>query len=162
MIKFYRLAQLTLLNLLVLNFALSACAQTVAATSPPVAALTNTPVVSPGNPVGGYVDLIDQLRAGGATVEPNGEVIQDFFSVDGQAIQLNGADVQVFEYADEAARKAESSLITEDGQPNPTTMVTWLDRPNFWATGRVIVLYLGKDADVMARLTAALGEPITK
>jgi len=27
-------------------------------------------------------------------------------------------------------------------------MVTWVDQPNFWAKGRVIALYVGKDEEV--------------
>ena len=46
--------------------------------------------------------------------------------------------------------------------PRPTTIVTWIDQPNFWATDRLIVLYVGTDADVIGRLTKALGQPITQ
>lgn len=123
---------------------------------------TTPAAVSHGNEVGGYVDLVDGLRAAGATVEPAGEVEQAFFSVKGQIIQVNGADVQVFEYSDEAARQAESELISSDGTSIGTTMVTWVDQPNFWAKGRVIVLYLGKDPTIIDSLSGILGDPLTQ
>lgn len=177
MFKFMRLTHNTLIGLLALNLVLAACGPAVVATpSPavdPTIAPTLTSVVEPtrtatpipashGNPIGGYVDLIDTLRADGATVEPVGSVEQPFFSVAGQVIKVNDADVQVYEYADDAAREAESSRITPDGQPSPTSIVDWIAQPNFWARGRVIVLYVGPDADMIARLTKALGDPITQ
>ena len=117
--------------------------------------------VSQGNEVGGYVELVDALRAAGATVEPGGTVEQPFFEVSGQMIKVDGAEVQVFEFPDEATRENVSSLITPEGQPNPTSMVEWVDQPNFWVKGRVIVLYVGKDQTVIDRLSQVLGDPIT-
>lgn len=116
---------------------------------------------SHGNEIGGYIELVDALRATGATAEPSGTVEQPFFEVSGQIIKVDGLDVQVFEFPDEATRESVSSLITPEGQPNPTTMVAWVDQPNFWAKGRVIVLYLGKDQTLIDRLSQVLGDPIT-
>ena len=116
---------------------------------------------SHGNEIGGYIELVDMLRAAGATVEPSGTVEQPFFEVSGQLIKVNGADVQVFEFPDEATRETVSSLITPEGQPNPTSIVDWVDQPNFWAKGRIIVLYVGKDQAVIDRLSQVMGDPIT-
>ena len=125
--------------------------------------LSTTPnAVSHGNEVGGYVELVDALRAAGATVEPIGEIEQAFFSVKGQKIKVNGAEVQVFEYSDEPSRKAESDLISPDGTNIGTSMITWVDQPNFWAKGRLIVLYLGKDPAILSLFNSVLGDPITK
>jgi hypothetical protein len=171
MFKFMRFTYSFWLGLLAFNFILAACGPALAPSPKAEPTRTPTPTTAPtndstpdshGNLVGGYVELVDALRADGATVEPVGSVEQLFFSVEGQVITVNGADVQVFEYADEAAREAESSLITPDGQPSPTSIVDWIAPPNFWAKGRVIVLYVGTDAEVIARLTEVLGDPITE
>jgi hypothetical protein len=106
--------------------------------------------------------LIEALAAPGAEVEDGGAVEQAFFSVDGRIIHVDGEDVQVFEYPDTAARQAESELIQPDGSPNPTTMVSWIDQPNFWARGRLIVLYVGRQATTIERLSSALGQPLTE
>ena len=125
--------------------------------------LSTTPVAaSHGNEIGGYVDLVDALRSAGATVEPAGEVDQPFFSVKGQKVEVNGTEVQVFEYSDDAARKAESDQISPNGTTIGTSMVTWIDQPNFWAKGRLIVLYLGKDPAMLSLLDKVLGDPITQ
>lgn len=106
--------------------------------------------------------LIEALAAPGAEVEDGGAVEQAFFSVDGRIVRVDGEDVQVFEYPDAAARQAESELIQPDGSPNPTTMVSWIDQPNFWARGRLIVLYVGRQATTIERLSSALGQPLTE
>ncbi|HZD55167.1 MAG TPA: hypothetical protein VE136_00470 [Anaerolineales bacterium] len=134
---------------------LGACAPSPAEVSEPVA-------TSHGNEIGGYVDLVDALRGAGATVEPTGEVNQPFFDVTGQVIKVNGAEVQVFEFADETARKGVSDQIPPSGSPIGTTMVTWIDQPNFWAKGDVIVLYIGQDEATIDLLTSVLGEPLTE
>lgn len=109
-----------------------------------------------------YDDLVAALAAGGATVDPTGELEQAFFSVNGRTARIDGADVQVFEYADEASRLAESSLIAPDGGSIGTTMVTWVDQPTFWAKGRLIVLYVGREASVIEKLRGLLGDPLTE
>lgn len=114
-------------------------------------------VDSHGGLVNDYVSLVDALRAQGATVEPSGDVSQPFFTVEGQVIQVNSQDVQVFEYADEAAAGAEAELVAPDGSSVGTSMVTWVDSPHFYHAGRLIVLYVGDDAATIDLLETVLG-----
>jgi len=117
---------------------------------------------SPSSEAVSYEKLVDALRSGGATIRPAGRVEQPFFTFEGQTIIVNGAEVQAFEYDDEDTRRAESSAISADGSTIGTTNVAWTDRPNFWAKGRLIVLYLGTDRAIMDRLSAVLGPPLTR
>ncbi len=123
----------------------------------PPASEPTPPVVSHGGPVTDYISLIDNLRAAGATVEPAGEISQPFFSVEGNAITVNGENVQVFEYADTAAAEAEATLVSPDGSSVGTTMVGWIATPHFYKAGRLIVLYVGDNAPVVNVLEAVLG-----
>jgi len=107
-------------------------------------------------------DLAADLEAAGATVREAGEVEQAFFSVGGQIFSVDGQDVQVFEYSGAASRQAESDQISSDGTAIGTTMVTWIDQPNFWARDRLIVLYVGRDADMVNLLNRILGSSITE
>ncbi len=156
-----------LIGLSIMALALSGCASGAQAVLPettptPGDDLSATPqAVSHGDEIDGYIELVDALRAAGSTVAPAEEVEQAFFGVKGQKIKVNGADVQVFEYSDEVVRQAESDLISPDGTNISTTMITWVDQPNFWAKGRVIVLYVGKDAATIELLTGVMGKPIT-
>lgn len=160
-----------LIGLSIMAFALSGCASSVQAIQPettlslqeePSPAPDTPEAVSHGNEIGGYVELVDALRAAGATVEATEEVEQAFFSMKGQKIKVNDAEIQVFEYSDETARKADSDQISPDGTNIGTSMITWVNQPNFWAKGRIIVLYVGKDAATIDLLSGSLGDPITK
>lgn len=129
-------------------------APTPPAPTPPA---PSPPVVSHGGPVTDYVSLIDNLRAAGATVEPAGDISQPFFSVKGNAITVNGGDVQVFEYTDTAAADTEAALVSPDGSSIGTTMVSWVAAPHFYQTGKLIVLYVGDDTAVINVLETVLG-----
>ena len=58
-----------------------------------------------------YVSLINHLRAASVSVVPTGSVTQPFYSVYGQAIMVNGEQVQVYEFENEAATNADSILL---------------------------------------------------
>jgi hypothetical protein len=72
------------------------------------------------------------------------------------------AEIEVFEYSDEASRKADSDQISPVGHNIGTSMITWVDQPNFWAKGGITVLYVGKDAATIDLLSGSLDNPITK
>jgi hypothetical protein len=106
--------------------------------------------------------LVEALRAAGATVEPDGPVSQPFFDVPGRLLRVNGADVQVYAYPDEAAAAAAAGRITPDGSglgPPTPTRITWIAPPHFYRSGRLIVLYVGDDPDILNLLGRVLGPP---
>lgn len=113
--------------------------------------------VSHGGPVKDYVSLIDNLRGQGAAVGPKAGANQTFFSGTGYLINVNGQDVQVFEYPDAAAAKKDADKVSSDGSTIGTSMVTWVDTPHFYKKGRLIVLYVGNDAKTLGILNKVLG-----
>ena len=128
-----------------------------------VPATGSTPVPSPSSAeVGGYNDLVQGLTEAGVTVEESGNIEQPFFSVPGKVIRVNGKDVQVFEYESEEIRQAQSSQISSDGSAIGTSMVGWMDQPNFWAKGNLIVFYLGKDQETINQISQVMGSAITQ
>jgi hypothetical protein len=110
-----------------------------------------------GTAVSGYENLLPGLRGAGVTVEEAGTVSQPFFPVDGQVIQVNGEDVQVFEFSDAAAAEAAAATVSPSGGSVGTTMVTWLAPPHFYRLDRLIVIHLGSDPAAAAALTLVLG-----
>jgi plastocyanin len=116
-----------------------------------------SPPVSHGGPVTDYVSLIDSLQKEGANVEPAGEIIQEFFSTRGQAIKVNGEDVQVFEYSDQSTAEAEAALVSPDGSSIGTSLPFWVAPPHFYKAGRIIVLYVGENVAVMDVLESVIG-----
>jgi hypothetical protein len=101
--------------------------------------------------------LVTALKAAGAMIEMGDPISQPFFSVEGNIIKVNGADVQVFEYESSEAMELESSQIAPDGSSSATTMITWIDTPHFYKAGKIIVLYTGSDTTVLDLLEDALG-----
>src|SRR5512135_2257892 len=63
--------------------------------------------------IGGYADLLAALQTAGVTVTQGGDINQSFIPVKGHAITVNGADVQVFEFQDDAARQEVSDTISQ-------------------------------------------------
>lgn len=124
-----------------------------------------TPVVAlPTQEIGGYDELVNNLKAVGAQVEPAGEIVQPFleqYNITGKVLKVNGLDVQVFEFTSELVRAVAAGQISEDGYTIATMAIDWADQPNFWAKGRLIVLYVGTDAAMIELLTSVMGEPIT-
>ncbi|HMB25548.1 MAG TPA: hypothetical protein VKP08_22060, partial [Anaerolineales bacterium] len=79
------------------------------------------------------------------------------FSVEGQAVKVNGADLQIFEYENAAAMEEAASQVAPDGGSIGTSMVTWIDPPHFYKVGRIIVLYLGNDQAILDLLNKIIG-----
>jgi hypothetical protein len=127
----------------------------------PTPALAASPLAPPAPQVEDLAALVAALEAAGASVEVRDKIEQPFFEVQGQALTVNGQPVEVFEWADEAGREAVSGTITPEGQFG-TTMVEWTGKPHFWASGKIIALYVGDDAELIDLLTGVLGEPITR
>jgi hypothetical protein len=105
---------------------------------------------------------VQALQAGGAQVESLGPVEQPFLSVPGQIIAIDGADVQVFEYPSAEALAADVNQISPDGSGTVSLLITWIAPPHFYASDRVMVLYVGSEAAVLERLQGVLGAPFAQ
>ncbi len=112
---------------------------------------------SHGGPVTDYASLIDNLRAAGVSVEPEGEVDQPFFSVKGLMIKVRGEDVQVFQYSNAAPADAQAALVSRDGSAVGTTKLYWIGPPHFYKKEKLLVLYIGDNDKVLKALEAVLG-----
>ena len=113
-----------------------------------------------------YVSLVEDLRAAGATVDPAGTVAGSPFAPQTQLLTVNGEDIRAYEFgsAEKADAGAEgvsasgSSIVTTfaDGT-GISTMVTWVESPHFYKAGKLIVLYVGCDSDVIDVLQETMG-----
>jgi hypothetical protein len=110
-----------------------------------------------GDTVTDYDSFIQALRTNGAAVEAAGTVSQPFFSVEGKILSVEGQDVQVFEYLDADTAQAEAELVSPDGSSVGTSMVTWIEAPHFYRTGKLIALYVGSSESVLNVLEVVLG-----
>jgi hypothetical protein len=107
-------------------------------------------------------DLMATLEEAGASVQWAGTVNQTFFAVPGWLIRVNGQEVEVYEYLDEATRLSDAVRIAADGSRVADTAVEGTGQPTFWTEGKLIVLFLGDTSEVPDLLTAALGDPLTR
>ena len=99
-----------------------------------------------------YASLLEKLRAKGLKAEQGDEITQPFFSVKGKTIGIDGQSIQVFEYATETDAEAQAKLVDPKGGSVGTTMINWVDDPHFYRSGKLIVLYVGKNSDVTRAL----------
>jgi hypothetical protein len=97
------------------------------------------------------------LQTAGATSNIGDSVVQDFFTPQGQIISVNGADVQIFEYESAEAMESEAAQVAPDGGSIGTSMVTWMDAPHFYKTGRIIILYVGSNTAILDLLENVIG-----
>lgn len=144
----------SLVSLLMVVMLFAACSPQVAGTDDPAAPVPSVH----GDPTEAEASLMNALQTAGAKVEFGDSVEQPFFTVTGQIIKVNGADVQVFEYKSAEAMENEAVLVSADGGSIGTSMVSWMATPHFFKAGSVLVLYIGDDAAILDLLKSALGE----
>ena len=101
--------------------------------------------------------LIAALNAADAVREVGDPVMQEYFSVGGASVKVRETDILVFEYDSTETMEADASLVASDGSSIGTTMVTWVSTPHFFKVGRIIVVYIGDDAETLAQLQSLLG-----
>jgi hypothetical protein len=116
-----------------------------------------SPTAETPNDIVDVSTFVTALRRSGATVELGGLVSQPFFSVGGQIVRVNGEDVQVFVYADEASARADASRVSADGSQIGTSILTWVAPPHFYRSGRVVALYVGSTGQIQSLLENLLG-----
>jgi hypothetical protein len=104
--------------------------------------------------------VIEALRATGAKVKPGERVDQPFFSVPATAIDVEGEGVQVFAFPNAAKAEGEAALVSHDGSKVGQSAPFWIGEPHFYRKANLIVLYLGENRKVLARLDAILGKQI--
>ena len=113
--------------------------------------------MSPGGPVSDYASLVANLRAAGATVDASGIVSQPFFAPQGRVLTVNGGEVQAFEFPSVEEANTVAATVSPSGSSIGTSMVGWIAPPHFYKAGRLIVIYVGSDSDVINALQAAMG-----
>lgn len=102
-------------------------------------------------------DVVSALEAEGVSAEVAGGIEQVFFPVSGQIVTVNGQDVQLFQFQDEAAAESAAGTVDASGSAIGTTMVTWVGPPHFFRAGPVIALYVGSNEEVLAALNGVFG-----
>lgn len=103
-------------------------------------------------------NLNQKLHASGTTVKRGQTISQPFFSVVGRVLIVNHEQVQVFVYKTLQRVALEASRVGKTGSPIGTSMITWIAPPHFYRSGKMIILYVGENEDIISALNKALGE----
>jgi hypothetical protein len=120
-----------------------------------------TLVIPETGPAYTYNLLVDDLAAAGSEPVTAGTLEQPFFDVEARVLTVNGEDIQVFEFADVQTRQDAEDTISAGGSVIGTSQLTWVDIPNFWSRGRILVLYIGQNAELISLLDEVVGQRIT-
>jgi hypothetical protein len=111
------------------------------------------PQTGGGGVVAGAPDDLDEvmrvLREAGAAVELGDTVQQDFLSVPGQSIRVNGKEVQVFTYDDLETLEIQVSQVEDLNPPE--------GEAHFYKLGNMLVRYVDSDPGVRDLLEDVLG-----
>ena len=105
----------------------------------------------------GTTEFLQELREKGAEAESGESIEQPFFSVIGDTVQLNGENLQVFEYDSAETMESDAVLVDADGGSIGTSMVSWMATPHFFKKGRILVLYVGDNTETLGLLESVLG-----
>ena len=105
----------------------------------------------------GITEFVEGLREKGAEAETGDSVQQDFFSVIGTSVNVDGEGVQVFEYDSAESMESDAVLVDASGSSIGTSMVTWIATPHFYKKGRILVLYIGDNEEILQVLESVLG-----
>jgi hypothetical protein len=122
---------------------------------------TSTPKTT--QPIMDYSILLSTLRTPTSSMlfAEAGEISQPFFGVKGRIVNAYGGDIQVFEYETPDAMEAGSEYVSPDGYTFKTnsrvTSVEWIAPPHFYKAGRIMVIYIGSDAQITDLLEKTLG-----
>lgn len=104
------------------------------------------------------------LKAKGFKVETTGGIEQPFLRVKGIGLRVNGGnlkepmELQAFNYADAKSASDDANQIEPSGSPR-TMQINWIAPPHFFRKERVLVIYVGSDANALGLLTELLGAP---
>ena len=82
---------------------------------------------------------------------------QPFFLPQGQVLTVNGEDVQAFEFASAEEADTVAETVSADGSSIGTSMVGSVVPVHFYKAGKLVIVYVGSDSDVINALQEAMG-----
>ncbi len=80
------------------------------------------------------------------------------FSIPGVEVVANGQEILAVEFATLEKAEAQAALVSEDGYGIGLKYVNWIDTPQFFRNGKMIVIYDGSQSLVTDTLITAMGE----
>ncbi|CAE6493362.1 hypothetical protein [Candidatus Nitrosotenuis uzonensis] len=104
-----------------------------------------------------YASLVNGIKSRGILVEQKEKLDDSPFFVPTVVLSVGGTDIQVYEFESESDAKAAMQTISEDGTQIGTSIIRWIDVPHFYASNKIIVLYVGQNPEITSLLESLLG-----
>jgi hypothetical protein len=114
----------------------------------------------PGTETKALATALEREGASVALAEVMPSSAHPYFSTPAARYEVNGESVYFFEYATEGDAQAEASRIAPDGATVATSQVSWVSDPHLYRSGRVVALYVGRQAPTLGLLQKVLGRQI--
>jgi len=105
-----------------------------------------------------YDNFVQEMAKDSVKIEMSGQLTESFIGAVPKIIKIDNAEAQIFEYSNESEMERNSAEINSDGSSVGNTMITWIDKPHFFKRGKIIMLYLGKDNNTLAKIEKILGK----
>lgn len=112
-------------------------------------------------PADSYVSLSVALESAGMKVGDQSEnkfLFAGQFSIPGVEVVASGQEILAVEFATLEKAEAQAALVSEDGYGIGLKYVNWIDTPQFFRNGKMIVIYDGSQSLVTDTLITAMGE----
>lgn len=112
-------------------------------------------------PADSYDSLSAALEAAGMKVGEqveNNFLFAGLFTVPGIEMTASGQDILAFEFATAEEAAEQAALVSPDGYGIGLKYINWVETPQFFRNGRMIVVYDGSQSLVIETLTTAMGE----
>ncbi len=112
-------------------------------------------------PADSYESLSAALSAAGMKVGEqveNNFLFAGLFSVPGIEMTASGQEILAFEFTTQEEAAEQAALVSPDGYGIGLKYINWVDTPQFFLNGRMIVVYDGSQSLVTNTLTTAMGE----
>jgi len=89
-------------------------------------------------------------------------VVEHLLSVGSRDVWIDSEVLSVFQYDSRVAMQRDAGFILPNGlgisQPDMETRISFRQVPRWFKDGRIIVLYIGRDGDIVNLLTEILGD----
>ena len=112
-------------------------------------------------PADSYETLSAALESAGMSVgdqKENKFLFSNVFSVPGVEIIASEQELLAFEFATLEEAESPAALMSDDGFGIGLKYINWIDSPQFFKNGRMIVIYDGSQSLVTDTLITAMGE----
>jgi hypothetical protein len=121
---------------------------------------SDNPIISFEGMATDYSSLVDAIQSRGVLVDYIEEIPAEnsSFSVPIKVISVGGVNIQVFEFQSDSDAQTASLTVSKDGTEIGTSIIRWMDAPHFYTNGKLLVLYVGQNSEIISLLESFLGK----